>query len=524
VARRQGIKAAAAGVVILGALLPAPPAQTQTPASVTFARHIAPLVFEYCAQCHQPGGVAPFSLLTYEDVRPRAARIADVTRDRYMPPWKADPASGDFIGVRHLTAAQLDLIQRWVRDGAPEGDPRDLPAPPRPTAGWPLGTPDLIVTMPALTLAAGDGDVFRTFVMPIPVDSVKYVRAVHFRPAAAHVVHHANIRVDRTPASRELDRADPSAGYEGVMATSARFPDGHFLAWTPGQAPTAAPRGLAWRLEPGTDLVVQLHLQPGGLSRQVQAVAGFYFDSEPPSRIPSIVKLSRQDLDIPAGRAAHVVEDSFTLPVDVELQAVQPHAHTRARDVRGVARLPDGSMKTLISIPDWDFRWQHLFRYVAPLALPKGTTVAMRITYDNSAANPRNPTRPPARAQYGWQTNDEMGEIYMQLLTRSERDRDLLERTHERTAIADDIVGYESLIRRQVPNAAALRGELPYLYLSLGQAHEGLGELIAAEQAYRAAVRLAPNAAGARERLGTVLMKRGAVDEAQQYLHLDLNP
>jgi hypothetical protein len=439
-----------------------------------------------------------------------------------MPPWKVDAASGDFVGMRHLTDADIDVIQRWVRDGALEGDPRDLPQPPAATSGWSLGAPDLIVRMPAYVATGQGSDIFRTFVMPIPVAEMKYVRAIQFRPAQAHGVHHANIRIDRTPASRELDRLDPAPGYDGVMATSARFPDGHFLAWTPGQSPSFAPRGLAWRLEPGTDLVVQLHLQPGGHAQHVEAVVGFYFDPDPltapPASRPTILKLSRQDIDIPAGTAAHVIEDSFTLPVDVELHAVQPHAHTRARDVRGTARLPDGTLNAFVSIGDWDFRWQHLYRYAKPLVLPKGTTISMRYTYDNSAANMRNPTRPPARAQYGWQTNDEMGEMYVQVLTRTERDRDLLERTHERKAIADDIVGYESLIRRNAPNVAALRTELPYLHLALGQAYEGLGQLVAAEQSYRAAVRAAPRLVAAHARLGAVLAKRGAADEAETHL------
>jgi hypothetical protein len=493
--------------------------QTAAPAeSVTFTRHIAPLVFDRCVQCHQPEGPAPFSLLTYENARQRAVQIADVTRSRYMPPWKADSGSGEFSGMRHLTSTEIELVQRWVKAGSPEGDARDLPPAPLLTGGWPLGAPDLIVPLPAYTVSGRGSDLFRTFVVPIPVPDVRYVRAIQFRPAQAHGVHHANIRIDRTPASRDLDRLDPAPGYDGVMATSARFPDGHFLAWTPGQSPSSAPQGLSWRLDPGTDLVVQLHLQPAGHAQRVEAVVGFYFDAEPPVQTPTILKLSRQDIDIPAGAARHVIEDSFTLPVDVEVQAVQPHAHTRARDVRGTARLPDGTAKTIISIHDWDFRWQHLYRYVTPLVLPKGTTLSMRFTYDNSAGNARNPTRPPARAQYGWQTNDEMGEMYVQVLTRTEGDRGLLERTHERKAIADDIAGYENLIRRQVPNAAALRGELPYMHLALGQAYEGLGQIVAAEQAYRAAVRLAPRLAAAHARLGAVLAKRGAFDEADTHL------
>ena len=409
------------------------------------------------------------------------------------------------LGIGALLAGLLCALAGPARAQAPAAGHSAMTEP----AGWPLGSPDLVVTLPAYTMPAGEADVFRTFVMPIPVAAVKYVRAVHFRPAVADGVHHANIRIDRTPASRTLDRADDEPGYAGVMATSARFPDGHFLAWTPGQRPSLAPPGFAWRLDPGTDLVVQLHLQPGGVSQRVQGVVGFYFGDAAPGQTPTILKLSRQDIDIPAGAAGYPLEDSFALPVDVEVHAVQPHAHTRARRVLGAARLPDGTTQTLIALPQWDFRAQHFYRLDTPLRLPKGTVLSMRITYDNPSAS---------RLQYGWQTNDEMGELYVQVLARTDRDRDLLERTHERKAIADDIAGYDTLIRRKAPNAAALRDELPFLHLQLGNAYEGLGQLVAAEQAYRAAVRLAPALATARERLGQVLLRRGATDEARDYL------
>ena len=175
-----------------------------------------------------------------------------------------------FVGQPHLTGSEISTIAAWVRGGAPEGDPRDLPRPPRWTDGWQLGTPDLVVRPPAYTLPAEGTDVFRIFVIPLPAAGVKYVRGLEFRPGNTRVVHHANIRIDPTGVSRKYDDADPAPGYEGLIARSAVYPDGHFLGWTPGQLAPLLPRGLAWRLQPSTDLVVELHMQPSGRAEHVQ--------------------------------------------------------------------------------------------------------------------------------------------------------------------------------------------------------------------------------------------------------------
>jgi hypothetical protein len=181
---------------------------------MTYARDIAPLIVDRCGVCHHPGGSAPFSLLTYTDVKRHAAQIATVTKSRFMPPWKADPADGPFVGQHPLTSADIHLIQQWVDEGAAEGDPRDMPAPRTWTEEWQLGKPDVVVTLPqAYTLPAEGTDVFHIFVLPIPVDGTRFVRGLEFRPGNARVVHHANIRIDRTPASRRLDEADPGPGY-----------------------------------------------------------------------------------------------------------------------------------------------------------------------------------------------------------------------------------------------------------------------------------------------------------------------
>jgi hypothetical protein len=197
-----------------------------------------------------------------------------------------------------------------------------------------------VLTLPTYPLRADGLDVFRNFVVTVPGVDRHWVRGFQLRPGS-RAVHHANIRVDSTTASRALDGADPEPGYDGVILHSADYPDGHFLGWTPGQAPTPSDE-LAWILKGGTDLVIQLHLRPTGRVEQVAPRLGLYFTATAPKRTPSIVRLGRQNLDIPAGSDRYRITDSFVLPVDAQVVSVQPHAHSRARDVAAWATLRTG--------------------------------------------------------------------------------------------------------------------------------------------------------------------------------------
>ena len=491
---------AAIAIVLLAA-----PAFAQTP---TFSKDVAPIFFARCVKCHHPGGAGPFSVLTYNDVKPKATLIAAATKSRYMPPWKADPVPGGFVGQTRLTDEEIGVIQRWVDGGAVEGNPRDLPEAPRIEPGWQLGKPDLIVTPAAAFAVPPNGiDVFRIFVVPLSVDRARYVRGLEFRPGNPRVVHHANIRVDRTRASRRLDEADPEAGYDGLIPRSAMYPDGHFLGWTPGQVAPLLPKGLAWRLERDSDLVVEVHMQPDGRSETVQPSIGLYFTDDVPERTPLMLRLGRQSIDIPPGVADYTTTDSFVLPVDVEIEAVQPHAHYRAREVHGTATLPDGTLKHLIDITDWDFRWQHVYRYVQPLKLPKGTTLAMRFTFDNSASNPRNPQQPPVRVRWGQRSRDEMGDLWIQALPGNDNDLNALERAFRPKVLAEDTLGYEREIEREQDNVS-LHDDVAQIYLTLGRTDEAVKH-------FAASARLNPSSASTHFNLGTALILAGRGEDAR---------
>ena len=221
-----------------------------------------------------------------------------------MPPWKVEPGYGEFIGQRHLSAAEIATIQRWVKAGVEKETRGTFRRPRTWSDGWQLGTPDLVLT-PAqpYSLPAEGSDRFRVFVLTIPIASHAVRPGCRVRPDDPGVVHHANILIDRTPASRERNEQDPALGESGLLAASAEYPPGQLLGWTPGQPDALLPKGMSWSLFPGTDLVVQLHMVPNGQPQPVRFSVGLYFTSDPPERIPAILRLGRRDIEIPPASA-----------------------------------------------------------------------------------------------------------------------------------------------------------------------------------------------------------------------------
>jgi tetratricopeptide (TPR) repeat protein len=476
-------------------------------AQVTFARDVAPIVFAHCASCHRDGEIGPFPLTAYREVRQRGSQIVDVTSRRVMPPWKPRGDPGLFVGARPLTDAQIGLLRDWVEQGAAEGNPADLPPLPEWPAGWRLGTPDLVVRMPQPYALRADGpDVFRTFVLPIPNATVRYVRAIEFNPGNARAVHHANLGIDRTRSSRHLDSLDAEIGYAGGMVPDAAYPPGYMLGWTPGQSPRPSPDGAAWRLEPASDVVVQLHMQPTGKPEPVQVSVALFFGDRPPTRIPVGIRLGSRTIDIAAGNGAYTIADSYQLPVDVDVLAIQPHAHNLARTMHAEAALPDGTRRTLIDIADWDFRWQDVYRYASPIALPGGTTISMRFTYDNSAANPRNPHQPPARVVWGQNTSDEMGDLWIQVIPQRPADLATLSDDVERKKRAEDIAAYTKILQAEPANPIR-HDQLAMLLLAAGHVDQAIAHL-------RESLRLHDQSAPTHYNLGIALSMQRKLEEA----------
>src|SRR5947209_14262560 len=334
--------------------------------TITFNTEIAPIIFNRCAPCHHAGQPAPFQLLTYDDVAKRAKQISEVTQSNYMPPWLPEPGFGQFANERRLTEIERGLIQQWAREGAPEGNSKALPAPQFPE-GWVLGRPDMVVTMPEEYVLGADGsDVYRNFVVPVPGAENRFVRALEFSPGNPKIVHHAFIKVDQHRASRILDARDAEVGFPG-MAVPAEMPNGQFLTWQPGKLPAIAPAGLTWLLPAGSDLILQLHMNRSGKLERLRPSIGLYFTNAPPTRRCVKTTLTSMALDIPAGQSNYVVTDALTLPVDVEVLSILPHAHYLASEIQCFALLQDGTKKWLLLIKHWNFKWQGDYQFAQPV-------------------------------------------------------------------------------------------------------------------------------------------------------------
>lgn len=505
-ARRCALLLAAAAPFAVALFAVASP--VDSPRKVTFNRDIAPLIFDHCAGCHRPGQAGPFDLLTFEDLRERATRIDEVTRSREMPPWLPEPGHGEFLGQRRLSETQLGLIRAWIADGAEEGDPADLPPSPRWPEGWQLGQPDLVVEMPEPYMLRSEGvDVFRNFVIPLAVDRPRWVRRVEIRPDNPRVVRHAVLRIDRTLASRRLAEQDPEMGFGSMNMGDADAPGGLSINWTPGTPPVAGIDGVAWRLHPGTDAVLQLRMAPTGKPEPIRAKIGLYFTDEPPQTPLFSLMLHARDIDIPAGEPNYTVEDSYVLPVDLELRSVYPHVHYLGRQIESFAELPDGTRRSLLLIRDWVFDRQQLYRYAEPVRLPRGTRVAMRFSYDNSSDNPRNPNDPPRRVFGGSRSSDEAGTLTFETVPRGLGDIDVLKEDLMRQDLVKD------------PDDWLAHNNLGIALMDQGRMEE-------AEHHYKEALRLNPGRAEAMNALGVIQQSRGALPRAAAYFRqaLELNP
>ena len=551
---------------------------------VTFNRDIAPILFHSCAICHHPGEAGPFPLLTYADAKAHARQVAAVTARRYMPPWLPEPQELKFADELRLSDEQITLIQKWVDQGEVEGAPGDLPAAPQFVPGWQLGQPDEIVEAEKpYTLPASGSDMYWNFIFRTPVDRTRWLKAIEIRPGDKRVVHHANILVDRNQAARsqESERGAGFTGMELKIESESFDPDSHFFFWKPGTVLKPEPEDMALRLDKDTDLILNIHLQPSGKPEKIQPSLGLYFTDKAATRFPLLLQLENdRQLDIPPGEKHFVVTDKFTLPVDVDLLAIYPHAHYLGKDLQALATLPDGSVKTLIHIAHWDLNWQAVYRYANPVALPKGATISMHYVYDNSSDNVANPNDPAKRVVAGNRSSDEMAHLWIQVLPRASVDggfdprmalqeamaRHNIEKNPDdfeahynlaamllaRGAKEDAVQQFERAVRLRPQDATACNAlgaaliatgrfaeAVPYLSASIEgrpdnfDAHYNLANALVAQnkfadaiEHYRDAIRLHPQDANAEANLGGALAETGNIAEAKVHLQsaLKLNP
>jgi Tetratricopeptide repeat len=504
-------------------------------AAPTFHSDVAPIVHQYCSPCHRPGEAGPFPLLTYADVKSHAKQIADVTRRRYMPPWLPERGHGVFQDELRLTADQIQTIADWAAVGSPEGSRMVEPPTAVSNVDWQLGEPDLVLEAPhAYPLPSSGSDIYWNFIFTANIPAGRWVRAIEIRPGDKRLVHHANLYVDRSHSARkqELVAGAGFGGMDPVIERPVYEPDdGHFLYWKPGGIPYSEPDGLAWRLDPGSDLVLNAHLQPSGKPEQVRPTIGLYFTDKPRNRYPMLLQLEHDGaLNIPAGVSDFLVADDFKLPMDAYILAIYPHAHNLGHELEAYATTPSGQRESLIRIPAWDRNWESVYRYKEPVFLAKGAVISMRFHFDNSSANPRNPHDPPQPVRAGNKTSDEMGHLWLQVLPADPKDHRLelqeavLRHTLEKYPNDSSALLHLGAIRMArfdtsgaVANLqAAVRANPanPEARNMLGSALAAVGRGSEAVDQFRLAIKLRPDYQNARFNLARALVKAGRLDEA----------
>ena len=415
------------GVLLLAILwvstvMTAPPAastQAPTPQAVpTFSKDVAPILYKHCTQCHRPGEIAPMSLLTYAEARPYAKAIRDEIADSNMPPWHADAPHGTFVNERKLSEAERDTLTRWASNGAPEGNPADLPTRPNYTDGWAIGKPDVVLEMAEDYKVPAEGMIeYQYFYIPTNFKEAKWVQAVEVRPGNRSVVHHALVfhmaKPDGPrptpllqPNRQQMilpDRPGPS-GQRRPENVPARI----LATYAPGTNPQVFPAGTAVRLEPGGTIEIQMHYTANGEAATDRTKIGLVFAKDPSTaREVRVTQFFNTQFTLPAGSTETRVDADIAFVNDAVVWGIFPHTHVRGKKWEYVLELPDGTRKTVLSVPRYDFNWQTYYMFSEPLKVPKGSKLISSAWYDNSASNRSNPD-PKSDVTWGDQTWEEM--------------------------------------------------------------------------------------------------------------------
>lgn len=402
---------------------PAIAAATEQPPANPGASYaqVAPILQARCASCHNPQGGAPFSLLTYEDAKQWSGQILEVTQSRYMPPWLPAPGKGDFVGERRLSDAELATIRAWVGAGTPgpgASESGESVAAAAQAPEWPLGTPDAVLTLTEPVAVPGNGqDVFTNFVVPFTGNQARSLRAIQIRPSEPQAVRSVLLSFDETGRLRQSEGWQQGIAGMELPEDAAPGTEG-LIFWSPGSQALKPRAGERWTVKPGSNLLLTTHLKTTGKKLALQLQIGLYYAPKPasgPGRAAVVRLTHRGSIEIPAGASATTLDDSYKLPKAASMTAVYPRAHFLARTFDAYATTPSGKRVWLLSIPKWDVDWVEVYQYRHPVLLPRGTVIHWKVSYDNSAGNPHNPSDPPVVVHGGAGAAEETDALMLEM-------------------------------------------------------------------------------------------------------------
>lgn len=356
--------------------------------NVTFSKEVAPIFYKSCAECHRPGEIAPFSVMSYKEVRPWAKSIREQVASREMPPWHADPHHGEWKNDRRLSQAEIDLITAWVDGGTKEGNAKDLPPAPKFTAGWTIGTPDQTFSIPEQKIPATGVIKYQYLTVPTNFTEDRWITAAEIRSTGRAAMHHVIVFIQDP---KEVGRTE-----NNLLAGVA-----------PGEQPAVFAPGLAKKIPAGAKLVFQMHYTPNGTAMTDVTTLGVKYAKELPMHAIQTRPVLNTGFTIPAGADNHEVKSFYTFKEDVRVVSLMPHMHLRGKSFEIKAIFPDGKSQVLLNVPRYDFNWQTYYVPKEPVAIPKGTKIECTAHYDNSPANKFNPD-PTKVVKWGDQTWEEM--------------------------------------------------------------------------------------------------------------------
>lgn len=389
---------------------------------VTYHEDIEPIITTHCTPCHQPNNVAPFSLLTYEDVAPRAKFIGHVTKTKYMPPFKADNSFQHYKNENILTPDEIQLIQDWVAGGMVKGKKNA-----KPIHDLHASNTDITSTLhpegnkseslkigmqQSFVLPEKGKEEFRFFHIPLNNQIEKYIQSIRFIPGNKKLVHHSRVMSDTSGTTAGLNGLSESdtAIYQYQTKPLA---DPFLFGWVPGNDQIVFPEGTGKKLYPGTDFIFNMHYSPSPIIVSDSSSIHIQFADKPAEREVVTLTLKEDNISnlpfvIKANTSPVFYMRSEMIEEDFSLISIMPHMHLLGKRFKAFAVTPGGDLIPLINIPDWDFNWQMTYTFKNYIYVPKGSVIYAEAQYDNTQQNPRNPTHPPKDVGYGWGTKDEM--------------------------------------------------------------------------------------------------------------------
>lgn len=383
-------------------------------AQSTWSGQVAQIMYDNCTACHRPGGIGPFSLMTYESAAPEASNIGYAVSTSYMPPWTADLEYQSYAHERVLSTEELIAIQEWVNSGTPLGNANEVPPPPvYPSDGFIAAAPDVEVQIPLYTSQASNfADDYVCFSLPLNLATSKKLRAFEVIPGNPQIVHHALAYIDET-GSYQSDLNGFCAGpTEGLIG-----------GYTPGALPTVFPSdganfNLGVTIPAGSNLVLAMHYPEGSAGQQDDTKIRLYFyDDEVQIReISTDPIIQNWNFNLPPEQITEVSAQFGFIPVDVSLLSTFPHMHLLGKSIESYAVTPDNDTLKFVRIPHWDFEWQEFYFFEQIQRVPAWSTIHARGSYDNTSNNPHNPNDPPQSVGAGLNTSDEMFLVYFHYL------------------------------------------------------------------------------------------------------------